>query len=613
MAAEPKKPSLSDLKHPQYVLNQENWEKWRLAYLGGTRFLKRYMKKWSQREDNVDFANRLAVSYVPAFAKSGVNEVKNSIFQRITDVTREGGPTSYQSAVAGLDRGVDLLGSTMSAFVGRELLPELLVMARVGVYVDMPPLAGATLAEKGNARPYLYWYRAEDIRSWCLNEDRDGDPTEFKAVLLRESTYDIDQHWVLPYETTTRYRYMWIDPNSGYVMAQFYNQNGDPYSPDGYSDGTIIQLGIKKIPFVLLELSDSLMSDIADYQIALLNLASTDMAFALRANFPFYVEQEDWRTRSPHMKNAETFTSTETNVNPSLNAGPVFGSPNPNVVVTQEQGREVRVGPSTGRTYNVGLDAPSFIHPSPEPLKVSMEKQQQLKEEIRQLIALAITSLTPRQASAESKNMDNTSLEAGLSYIGLELEHAERKIAEYWAMYEGTTAATVKYPTQYSLMNDEDRRAIADDLKELMPHVNSLTFQREVAKQIVTIVLSTKVSSAKLEQIYKEIDAAPVILGDPKVIEMDVENQLVSLETASLARGYPAGEVAKAEADHERRVMRIATANAVAKGPDEGDPGARGDKASSANPKAAKEEKEASQREQATRDSVKNRTRGEGK
>ncbi len=42
---------------------------------------------------------------------------------------------------------------------------------------------------------------------------------------------------------------------------------------------------------------------------------------------------------------------------------------------------------------------------------------------------LAVSSLAVR-ASAESKAMDNQGLEAGLSYIGLLLDIAERQIAE---------------------------------------------------------------------------------------------------------------------------------------------------------------------------------------
>lgn len=604
------KPPISDLRHPNYILNQENWDKWRLAALGGTRFLKRYMKKHSKRENDQDYRDRLAVSYVPAFAKSALAEVKNSIFPRINDVTRAGGPESYQKAIVGEDRGVDLAGSSMSAFIGRDILPELLSMGRVGVFVDMPPLDGPTLADKEDKKPYLYWYRAEDIRSWAFFTKDEGDPTEYKALLLRERHYAMDRHWSeLPAETQDRYLYLWIGQD-GYVHCQYYKNNGDPMYPEGATT-PVIRLNIRKIPFVVFELSDSLMADIADYQIALMNLASTDMAFALKANFPFYTEQEDWRVKSPYLKSGDTQTTTQTVINPGGTDLAFFGVPEgtSSAIVNQETSREIRVGVTSGRTYPKDVERPGFINPSPEPMTVSMEKQKQLKDEIRQLVALAITSLTPRQASAESKGMDNQSLEAGLSYIGLELEFGERKIAYFWSLYEGGETPTVIYPTQYSLLSDAERRQIATDLKELLPHVNSLTFQREVAKQIARIVLGMKVPADTLAKIMDEIDKSVVIVSDPKAIEIDVQNGLVSNETASRARGYPPGEVKKAEDDHAKRLARIAESQAAAKVP--GDPGARGVSDLSGNANAGKDEKTASQKDQTSRESVQDRTRGE--
>ena len=40
--------------------------------------------------------------------------------------------------------------------------------------------------------------------------------------------------------------------------------------------------------------------------------------------------------------------------------------------------------------------------------------------------------------------MDNQGLEAGLSYIGLLLESAERQIAEIWAAYEERTVVEAR-------------------------------------------------------------------------------------------------------------------------------------------------------------------------
>lgn len=591
-------PSISDLKHPHYVLNQENWEKWRLSWLGGSRFKKRYLKKYSRREDDIDFAARAAISYVPAFAKAGIAEVKNSIFQRITDVTREGGSKAYTEAVAGIDGGVDLLGSTMNAFIGRDVLPELLTMARVGIYIDMPEMPPqASLAERGNKRPYLYWYKAEDIRSWSMNDYRTGDPTEFRALLLRDSTYDIDAHWVLPYETTNRYRYMWIGED-GYVHVRFYSQQGDPFEEEGE-----LILTIKKIPFVLLELSDSLMSDIADYQIALLNLASSDMNYAIKGNYPFYTEQFDPRAMSAHLKPAGGAPGQQQTQQTILD--PLTSS----FMVNQEKVQDIRVGVAQGRRYPFGMERPGFIHPSSEPLIASMQKQDQLKLEIRQLIHLAISALTPRLASAESKNLDNRGLEAGLSYIGLELEHAERRISEYWSLYESEKPATIRYPETYSLLSDEDRRQQADWLKEIIPTIPSLTYQREIAKRIVEITLGTKISTQVLASIKKEIDNSPVIHGDPKVIEMDVESGLVSLQTASEARGYPPGEVEKAKKDHEERLSRIAKSQTQGLAVTAQ---ARGVPSLGSNPKAGKEEKSQS-RDITTKDNTKKPVRGTGK
>ena len=620
------KKGIESLMHPSYAIQEASWEKWRLTYVGGTRFLRKYLRKFSSREDDTAFEERRLVSYVPAFAKAAVDEVKNSIFQRLADIIREDGPKSYQAAIEGYKGGVDKRGSSMTTFMGRDVLPELLTMARVGVFVDMPPLAETTtLAEKGEFdRPYLYWYKAEDIRSWRMRDDGTENPTEFKALLLRDSLYGADSRWKeLTSEVETRYRYIWIDDEDGLVHVQYYrmagiegnagfagapgangfNSESGEWMPD---DGEVV-LNITKIPFVLLEISDSLLSDVADYQISLVNLASSDMNYALRSNYPFYVEQYDWKADAPYMKPAVPGVTATTQT--------IWDPATLTTLVTQEKVKEVKVGSSTGRRYPIGTERPGFIHPSSEPLAISMQKQEQLKTEIRQLVHLAISTLSSTRQSAESMGLDNQGLEAGLSYVGLELQHAERKIAEYWAMYEGGEAAAINYPTQYSILSDSDRRAAAAELQALLPMVPSLTFRREVAKRIVDVVLGSKVKGDVLRAIKDEIDKDPVVLGDPAVIETDVVNGLVDLETASAARGYPKGVVEKAKGDHAERLARIATSQASAAGMTAAatnDPGARGVPDLSANPQAGAEEKTASQVDQTNRDQVKPRVRGEG-
>lgn len=594
--------SINELRHPFYVSNEINWFKWRLSSVGGTLFLRKYLVQLSKREDDEDFRIRRDMSYVPAFAKKSLSKIKNSIFRRMGDVTRAGGPSSYQEACKGSDiRGVDLKGSSMNTFLGRDILPELLPMAKVGVYVDMPPLTGPTVAEKGSLRPYLYFYRAESIRSWSY--DPYGDPTAYTALLLEDSDFSIDTHWSLPYDMVARYRLLWVDPDDGYVNVRFYNQGLDDSGKSIIWRSTEpIKLTIRRIPFVVFELSDSLIADASDYQIALMNLTSTDLMYALKSNYPFYTEQVDWRTESPHLRQGSLATFSSTSFDPTTLE----------TFVTQDQARTIRVGASSGRQYPKDLDRPGFIHPSSEPLKISMEKEEQMKREIEELVTNSLASLAPNGKPIA----DEDSLSSGLHYIALTLEQGERKIADYWAMYEGGLPATINYPEDFSLLTDEERRKHAEFLKELMPHIPSLSYQREVAKQIIRETVAHKVDAQTLNKMLNEVDSAPVVYGDPKVIASDLQQGLVSLDTASKARGYPPGEVEKAKVDHAERLARIAISQTKGEGPpamiETGS--ARGVPDEGANPNAGKEEKFKSQK---VTDQDENpdpdKTRGEGK
>jgi hypothetical protein len=531
--------TIANIIHPLYAESQYDWLKWRLAYLGGRRFVNEYVKPFSSREDKTDFLNRTNMTYAASFAKVAVNEVKNSIFQRMSDVNRAGGTKSYIEAIEGGKYGVDLLGSTMTEFMGKNILIELLVMSKVGIYVDMPRIPGETLLESYQAKPYLYYYAAEDIRSWTM--DTTNNPNEFSSILLRQSEYTFDPDTRLPSGTQLIYKHFWLE--DGRVYVQFYNEANEtlntesPFEP--IQDLQPLPLNITRIPFVVLSLSTSLMTDIADYQIALTNLNSSDIAYILKSNFPFYVEQFDVRADSPHMKGSDS--------NNNLNEN------------------EIKTGATSGRRYPIGTERPGFIHPSSEPLVASMKKEEQIKAEIRDLVGLTVTNLEPK--SAASKSLENQGLEAGLSYIGLELQHAERQVGEIWAMYENSKDyPSIHYPEKYNLKTDEENRKESQQLKDLMPIIPSQTYQRNIAKQIAYRLLSNVVDTKTMTTINKEIDDAPVVYVPPDTMVKDVEQGLVGLETASKTRGYPAGEVEKAKQDHADRLARISIAQSKGAG-----------------------------------------------
>lgn len=550
--------SVTESRHPRYFHDTPFWAKWREVYDGGEAYLTNYLTKFTERESTEDYNSRLAITPIPAYAKAAVNDVRNAIFQRMRDITRRDGSPAYLKAVAGENGGVDLKGSTMNGFLGIDILTELLVMGKVGVYVDMPQLSGPTLADTGSARPYLYMYQVEDILAWSLSKPEE--PGEFQAVLLRDKGVDFTQHDMydikMPGGEYERYRLIWIDEETGFVNVQFYDEEAVPISPDGEpSDGTPITLSLKRIPFVVLDMGDSLLKDVANHQAALLNLTSSDVAYVLKANFPFYTEQRDARAVGDHLK-------TAANPDGTAMAGGQRAS-----------GREITVGASHGRTYDLKAERPGFIHPSSEPLEASIRLQEKLEDDIRKLVNLAVTNkIGKRATSAEALKMSDQGLEAGLSYIGLILESSERKLAQYWAAYEevrpeNRQIATVKYPDRYSLKTDKDRIDEAEKLAELMFKVPGREAKRELSKGIVTALLAGKVNTETLDEIFKEIDTADYATSNPDTIIRAQEAGLCGDQVASVALGFNAEEYLQARKDHLDRATRILKAQTSIKNP----------------------------------------------
>jgi hypothetical protein len=595
--AEPvqKKSRIIDSRHPNVLSDFQDWEKWRLTYEGGDRFVERYVRKFTQRENVQDFRDRKTITPVPAFAKAAINDIRNSIFQRMADIIRRDGSAKYQKAVAGEGVGVDLRGSNMNSFMGQQILTELLIMGRVGIYVDMPRLSGPSLADVGDARPYLYMYQIEDILSWKCGKSEDR--SEYQSVLLRDTCLDYDQDTLLPLQTFHRFRLLWIDQVTGGVKMMFMNDEGDPV--DIENKPLIIEqpisLDIERIPFVMPNVGTSLLTDVCTHQIALVNLASSDVSYALKANFPFYTEQTDARSGGvSHLKPAANEDGTAT-------AGG-----------QRSQDRDIVVGPSQGRSYPIGANAPAFIHPSPEPLIASMQLQEKLERDIRKIVNLAVVNVANR-ASAASKEIDNQGLEAGLSYIGLVLESAERKIASYWAAYENINpfqrnVATIKYPDRYSLKTDVDRVKEAKELAELMFSVPGHEIKKEIAKNIVSVLLSGKVPVDKLSKIHSEIDKSKYLTSHPETILKSLEQGVVDEKTASEALGFDPTIVEQARKDHAERLKRIQEAqtpkgeNMAARGVPDADP----------NPNSGKEERDEAN-DPDTQASGTSPTRGEGR
>lgn len=586
-------PRIIDSRHPNFLNQFGDWEKWRLTYRGGDEFREKYLKRFNSREDADDFQDRKEMTPIPGFAKTAINDIKNAIFQRMSDVVRQGGSPAYQRAISGEEMGVDRRGSTMNYFLGQQCLPDLLVMGKIGVYVDAPEFNPQPTLADGANKPYLYTYAIEDILNFSCAKPEE--PSEFQSVLLRDTVMQYDATTWLPLEFAQRYRLVWINPATGKVNIQFYDLDGNLIDRNGNPSGPI-ELQIDRIPFVLFDIGDSLIKDVCDYQIALLNLGSSDVNYALKSNFPFYTEMTDGRAVGPHLKRvASDGTATQGGQGAS--------------------DETIKVGVTQGRYYPKDTERPGFIAPPSDPLMASMKLQDRLEQNIRKLVNLAVSNLSSR-ASAESKAKDSEGLDAGLSYIGLVMEGGERRIADFYAAYENKSPrqrqiATIKYPDKYSLKTDADRIDEASKLSELIHSVPSRTAKREISKNVTTVLLGQRIKADTLRKIHEEIESAPYTTSDPKTIIEAKEAGLVGEQTASMALGFNDDEYLVAREDHIRRATEVAKAQGIARGA--GDPASRGVADLSADPaNAGKREKEAS-RNTDLNTTTKKPVRGEGR
>jgi len=573
--------SIINLRHPYYSASQMDWSTWRSIWEGGDDFVWTHLQKTSGRESQSDYESRRSITPVPGFAKAAITDIKNAVFHRMGDIVRRGGSSTYQNAVKGFKGGVDRQGASMNHYLGTEIIPEMLLMGKVGVFVDNLAPAGPTLADASQASPYVYTYRCEDILSW--NTSKPGAESDFSAILLRDWVTGYDSSYAgieLPAETQERLRLIWIG-DDGFVRYQFFNADGDTIDGMGQAIAPSVEGGIKtsmrRIPFVMADIGQSLMRDIAKHQIALLNLCSTDVAYALKANFPFYTEQQDGRAIGAHLK------------------GPVMEDGTSSSGGQKSGQKEVKVGSIDGRIYDIQAERPGFINPSAEPLRVSMELQRKLEDDIRKLVNLSVVALGSSRASGDARSFDNQGLEAGLAYIGLVLETAERKIADHWSMYEGNDKrdnVVISYPDRYTLKTADDRIEEAEKLTNLMFSIPGNTVKKELAKDAVAALLGARVDPDTLKKIYVEVDGASFSTSDPEVIRLAKEEGLASDITLSNALGFDGEkEIPQAKKDHAERVKVLAEAQSAGKPQPEDNPAARGIKDLSPDNKGAAEEK----------------------
>jgi len=494
------------------LYDRADWVEWRYCYTGGRLFRDEYLEEFSDREDRAEFKRRRDLTPIPSYARLEVNRVKNAISQRLVDINRRGGSKAWREAVDGIGRGVDRRGSGMNSYIAKYLLPEALIMRRVGVLVDAPRVNGTSAADVPQGfRPYLNYYPVEHIERIIPASVESS--SDWAAVLVRDIKRDYD---IATGEVTDQhtFRYFYLDPDrGGLVTIEKIDDQGRELEAPVFTN-------LDKVPFVLFDILESLIANVCSYQIAHLNLISADTSYALDANYPFMVRQR--------------------------------GNAVPAHLIGEDD--EAETGAKKGLWYEKGLNPPAFISPDTGPMMTSLALRKSFKEEVRELVSGTLASLG-----------EDGSMESGLSFIGQCFEDGESRLWDHWTAYEQTDPArrrvpTISYPDDWSLKTDKERLEEANAYIDLMNKLPGQPGKKEASKIAYERMLRGRISTSELDKIKAAVDSAPYTTSDAEIIVKAKEAGLVSAETGSLALGFNEGESDKAKADQKEKQQAIAAA-----------------------------------------------------
>jgi hypothetical protein len=409
------------------------------------------------------------------------------------------------------------------------------------VFVDKASYIGNSLSLQADTHPYLYTYIAEDILSWTEDPNNPG---FYNRVLLRELRTTRDTNG-LPNGTQKVYRYVQrLTPTE--VGVRFYSESGVPigrYEDDLVPADGLYRLELPVVPFIPITLNTGLMKSVANHQIALTNLESADVAYALYANVPMYVEQSDMADMiAANRSGSSSVTELE---------GTATGA-------AQADDKTVRTGKTTGRRYARGLDRPGFISPPSEPLEVSIKKQDRLKEDIRLMLRLSMATVRASAASGDAIRQERAGSNSGLLAIGLTLEHFETRFAQLWSVYQGSESAKVCYPRDYSTVTDADRVETATKLLEVRDKIPSVLFKRRCSSEAATILLGRLLTHDDIAAIDEEINSAVQCTTTVADVVSLVKEGVMPRDVAATLCNLPAGSAERAKREYVERLGAIA-------------------------------------------------------
>lgn len=440
--------------HPDYENFLEEWRFYIRSYFGGKLYKQGDYLLQHPFESPANYRRRKLTSYYYNYCGPIVDIFVSHLFRK--EARRDYGKLSRDPLFRSFLRDADLEGNSFTHFM-REAQRFASIYGRVSIIVDRPGASASTRAEAEalDIRPYATVVTPENLLDWTFARTPSGRPA-LDMVKIREgkNTYRLwtREGWEL-----------WKTEEGG---------GGVTLADSGYH-------GLGMVPMVTLYNKQSGMrmvgisdiQDIADINKNIYYLCSDAKEIIENTAFPMLA------------------------VPYSRRGG----------------GDEAEVGPHSILQFDPTEpnSKPYWLEPPHSSLTEIREWVKQDIAEIFRIAKMGGVKATEDFASARSGvalELEHQQLYATLAEKADNLEKAERKVVELWALWEGRSFdGTIDYPDDFSVRDLE--RDLDKALKAQKASIGSETFSRELRKKIVHSTLP-KLDAETRVRIESEIDGS---------------------------------------------------------------------------------------------------------
>ena len=259
--------NITEARHPEYTEKVLQWDKYKLAYLANDEYYTTTVDKFSSKEPEKQYNTRVKRAYNALPCKGYISKLQNMTFRKRFDYKYKASDTEIDQLV---QTNVDGKGTSLFNFHVGTVLKWLATYGEYYIYTAMPSFEGELTREQQQQAgifPYLVGVHPQNVVAWRYKE---GSQSEFAQLLMKTTDQKIDKFGFTQFDTVFMlytedmiYKY----DTQGEILEEYTNTIG-------------------KVAFSKISIGESFLSDIVRIAAAAVNLASGNLNFLEKSNFP---------------------------------------------------------------------------------------------------------------------------------------------------------------------------------------------------------------------------------------------------------------------------------------------------------------------------------------